>query len=175
MPYYNVVNAYFCYILQPAGSTAFNLASPTIARASVNFLGACHEKSMWEIKEASSIRDSISGKRVISYELNIQGDLILPQTTSQLATFDGIQVVPLIVYAEQAAGARVVIPDNAVNLASVGVVIPAGTIGKIFAPVTLDAELGEEFGTGQVKVMPVKGSVRSEKKNDLVKFSCTIT
>lgn len=174
MPYYNVVNAYFCYILQPAGGTAFNLASPTIARASVNFLGACHEKSMWEIKEKSSIRDSTNKKRVISYELNMQGDLILPQSAAQLTIFDNIEVVPLIVYAEQTAG-RVTVPDNAVNLGSVGVVLPTGTIGKIFAPITLSAELGEEFGTGQVKVIPVKGSVGAEKKTDLVKFSCTIT
>jgi hypothetical protein len=70
--YYNSANAYFCYILQPAGSTAFNLASPTIARASVNFLGACNEKSMWEIKETSAIIDSTSQKRVTVYQLNIQ-------------------------------------------------------------------------------------------------------
>jgi hypothetical protein len=83
--------------------------------------------------------------------------------------------VPLIVYLEQAANQKVVVPDNAVNLGSAGVVIPAGTIGKIFAPIRLSVELGEEFGSGQVKVIPVKGSTKSEKKGNLMKFSCTIT
>lgn len=158
---YNYKEAYVCYV-DTDPQTAF--AAGEVAKANAKLIGICRQESGFKLNKDEQEKTSTSEDRVLSYkcEIDVQALTALGETVR--GAIDGKKVSLLFVDAE-----GVYVPDDAVNLGSVGVVLPASPIGVMTCPMPLFIEEDEKYGTGKVQPIMITGSLTKPTKDELRK------
>ncbi len=158
---YNYKEAYVCYV-DANPQTAFAVGE--VAKANAKLIGICRQESGFKLTPDEREKTSTSEDRVLSYKIEIDVQVLTALSETIRAAVDGKKVSLMFVDAE-----GVYVPDDAVNLGSVGVVLPVKPVGVMTAPLPLFIEENEKYGTGKVQSVMITGSMTKPSKDELRK------
>lgn len=158
---YNYKEAYVCYV-DTDPQTAF--AAGEVAKANAKLIGVMRQESGFKLSPDEKEKTSTSEDRVLSWKIEIDAQALTALSDTVRTAIDGKKVSLLFVDAE-----GVYVPDDAVNLGSVGVVLPASPVGVMTVPMPLFIEEDEKYGTGKVQPIMITGSLTKPSKDELRK------
>lgn len=164
---YNYKEAYVCYV-DTDPQTAF--AAGEVLKADCKLIGVCRQESGFKLTKEEQAKTSTTEDRVLSYKCEIDVQVLTALSETIRTAIDGKKVSLLFVDAE-----GVYVPDDAVNLGSVGVTLPVSPTGVMTAPMPLFIEEDEKYGTGKVQAIIISGSLTKPTKDELRKTVDVIT
>lgn len=162
---YNYLQAYVLYIdNEPA--TAFDAGA--VDDADCKYLGVIKEGAGYKLSKDEKLNESTGSELVLSWKNEVQAEILTKLTDADKAAIDGKTASLLFLPID-----GVTIPDDATplttNLNSSGVVLPSGASGTMTAPMKLNIEEDEKYGSGKVSPITLKGELSAASKDKLRK------
>lgn len=160
MPY-NYKEAYICYV---DNDPMTKFVAGEAAKADCKLIGVTRQESGFKLSKDEVEKTSASEERVLTWKGEVDVKVLTALGDTIRAAIDGKKVSLLFVNAE-----GVYVPDDAVNLGSVGVTLPASPTGVMLVPMPLFIEEDEKYGTGKVQTVVISGTITKPSKDGIRK------